>query len=63
MLRVLITNILHPKIVDGKGEADGTGVLLPETWRHLALAVAMLGKLWAMIPACGRPYIPFCISQ
>ena len=44
MLRVLLADILHPKIVDDKGEADGTGVVLPETWRHLALAVAMLGE-------------------
>jgi hypothetical protein len=44
MLCVLLADILHPKIVDAEGEADGMGVVLPETWRCLALAVAMLGK-------------------
>jgi hypothetical protein len=44
MLCVLLANILHPKIADDKGEADGMGVVLPETWRCLALAVAMLGE-------------------
>jgi hypothetical protein len=44
MLRVLLPDILHPEIVDDKGEADGTGVVLPETWCRLALAVAMLGE-------------------
>ena len=44
MLRVLLADILHPKVVDNKGEADGTGVVLPETWRCLALAVTMLGE-------------------
>jgi hypothetical protein len=46
MLRVLLPNIFHSKIVDDEGETDGTGVVRPETWRRLALAVDMLGKLF-----------------
>ena len=44
MLRVLLPDIFHSKIVDDEGETDGTGVVCPETWRRLALAVAMLGE-------------------
>jgi hypothetical protein len=29
MLRVLLSDILYPKIVDDEGEADGTGVVFP----------------------------------
>ena len=42
MLRVLLTNILYPKIVDNKGDADGTGVMFPETGGCLVLMISML---------------------
>ncbi len=51
MLRVLLPDIFHSKIVDDKGETDGTGVMRPETWHRFALAVAMRCKpLFAVYP-------------
>ena len=44
MLRVLLANILNPKVVDNKGEVDGAGVMFPETRGCLALAISMLSK-------------------
>jgi hypothetical protein len=41
MLRVLLANILYPKIIDDEGEADGTGVMFPETRGCLALTISM----------------------
>jgi len=42
MLRVLLANILYPKIVDDEGEADGSGVMVSETGGCLALMISML---------------------
>ncbi len=42
MLRVLLANILYPKIVDDEGEADGTGVVFSETGGCFALAISVL---------------------
>jgi hypothetical protein len=42
VLRVLLANILYPKIVDNEGEADGMGVVFPETGGCFALAISML---------------------
>ena len=41
MLRVLLANILYPKIIDNEGEADGSGVMFPETGGCLALTISM----------------------
>ena len=41
-LHVLLANILYPKIVDNEGEADGSGVMFPETGGCLALTISML---------------------
>ena len=42
MLHILLANMLYPKIVDDEGEADGAGVMFPETGGCLALTISML---------------------
>ena len=42
MLCVLLANIHYPKIIGDKGEADGSGVMFPETGGCLALTISML---------------------
>ena len=44
MLRVFLSDILYPKIVDDEGEADGTGVVFPATGGCFALMISMLFK-------------------
>jgi hypothetical protein len=42
VLHILLADILCPKIVNDEGEADGTGVVFPETGGCLALTISML---------------------
>ena len=44
MLRILLTNLLYPKVVNDKGEVDGAGVMFPETGGCFALTISMLSK-------------------
>ena len=41
MLCVLFAHILYPEVINNEGETDGMHVVFPQTWVHLALAIAM----------------------
>ena len=50
---VFASHIFHSKVIDALYERDGSCLVLPQTWYHWALLVAM--RQCAMMPACGRP--------
>ncbi len=68
MVDVAFVDVLHAKIVNDKGEADGAPIVPPASWCDSVLAVTCFVKVLvrrscAMMPACGRPYIPHCTLQ
>ena len=46
MVGVLNANVLDPKVVDDKGESDGTCGMSPEGWGALGGSVAVCGKVF-----------------
>jgi hypothetical protein len=40
MSDVIFVDVFDSKVIDNKGEADGTPIVRPETWSELALTVS-----------------------
>jgi hypothetical protein len=65
---IVFANIFDAKVVDDKGELDGTGLVFPKAWCVVGWDVAQCSQVFrnlllVMMAACGMPYMPVRISM
>ncbi len=66
MVGVLLPNLLDANVVNTESEQERPPVMFPKARHDVALMAAMLIEAFlrsfcARLPACRRPYMPFCI--